>query len=114
MNRIKKKERAAIVARIEYPVLARKVKEELGRKKIPYLLRTQLYENILTVQVVNEYFFDIPVTLENVERVTGLMNYFLIRPDCAKKEMPEIRPRIDYGLAKSWKCTLSDERLSGE
>ena len=90
------------IARIEFPVLEMKVKEELGRKKIPYQFRTHLDENLLTVQVVNEHFYEIPVTLENVEKATRLMSYFINRPDCAREELPEIRHRVNYRLAKEW------------
>ena len=90
------------IARIEFPVLELKVKEELGRKKIPYQFSTYRDENILTVQVVNEHFFEIPITLENVEKATRLMSYFINRPDCAREELPEIRRKVNYRLAKEW------------
>ena len=90
------------LARVEFPVLELKVKEELGRKKIPYQFRTYRDENILTVQVVNEHFFEIPITLENVEKATRLMSYFINRPDCAREELQEIRRRVNFRLAKEW------------
>lgn len=90
------------IAKIEYPALEQIVRREMGSRNIPYMLKTQGDENILTVHIVSEHFFDIPVTMENVEKVTGLMRYFLNRPDCAREEMPEIRRRRDYRLAKSW------------
>ena len=102
MNRQQKQEMAAIVAKLEFPLLELKVKEELGRLKIPYLFRTVSDKNILTVHVVNEYFFDVPVTLENVEKATRLMNYFINRPDCAREELPEIRCKVNYSLAREW------------
>lgn len=64
-------------------------------------------ENILTVHITSEYFFDIPLSLENVEKATDLLEYFIMRPDCAKREMPEIRKRYDPKLASSWKEAAS-------
>lgn len=90
------------LARIEYPALSLIISEELGRKKIPYLFRTNMDENILTVQVVKEHFFEIPITLENVEKATRLINYFINRPDCAQEELPEIRRRRSPRLAEEW------------
>ena len=90
------------LARLEFPVLELKVKEGLERKKIPYQFHTYLDENILTVHVVNEHFFEIPITLENVEKATRLMSYFINRPDCAREELPEIRRKVNFRLAKEW------------
>ena len=91
------------LARIEYPALFLIIAEDLGRKKIPYMFRTCRDENILTVQVVNEHFFEIPITMENVEKATRLMSYFINRPDCAREELPDIRCRRNCQLAKEWR-----------
>ena len=95
------------IARIEYPLLSNKVREGMTRKGIPYLFRTEVNQNILTVQVTGEYFLDIPVTLENVDKVIGLVKYFIDRPDCAVKEMPGIESRKSYYLARSWNKVAS-------
>ena len=94
--------RQEIIAMIEFPALEQTVARELGRRNIPFVFRTSKAKNLLTVQIIGEYFFDIPVTLDNVNRTMGLMQYFLLRPECALKEMPGIRVRRDYGLAKTW------------
>ena len=99
------------IAKIEFPALELIINRELVSRKIPYLFKTQKDENILTVQIVSEYFFDIPITMENVDKATRLMRYFLNRPDCAREEMPEIRRRRDYRLAKSWKEVASSGSL---
>ena len=90
------------IARIEYPLLSNKVREGMTQKGIPYMFMTEVNQNILTVQVTGEYFLDIPVTLENVDKVLGLVKYFIDRPDCAVKEMPGIESRKSYYLARSW------------
>ena len=99
------------IACIEYPLLELTVSKELGKRQIPYLFKTVKDENILTVRIVAEYFFDIPISLENVERTMGLMYYFIMRPDLAIEEMPEIRRRRDYRLAKSWKEISSSDKV---
>lgn len=95
------------IALIEYPSLSLIVSKELGKRQIPYILETVMDENILTVHITSEYFFDIPLSLENVEKATDLLEYFIMRPDCAKREMPEIRKRYDPKLASSWKEAAS-------
>ena len=95
------------VALIEHPLLAVKVSDALRQKGIPFLFETRLDENVLTVRVVNEYFLEIPVTLESVDRVVGLVPYCLHRPDLAREEIPGVRRIRDYGLAKSWNARVS-------
>ena len=90
------------IARIEFPALEAIVSRELPLRGIPYRFSTRRDENVLTVHIVAEYFFDIPLTMENVEKVTRLLPYFINRPDCAREEMPEIRQRRDYRLSKIW------------
>ena len=101
--------RSRDIACIEYPSLELIVSRELGKRRIPYLFKTVKDENILTVWIVAEYFFDIPISLENVERTMGLIKYFIMRPDLAMEEMPEIRRRRDYRLAKSWEEVSSSD-----
>lgn len=91
------------VALIEYPLLSHLVAEAMAAKGIPYRFLTRRYENILTVQVVGEWFFDIPVTLDSLQKIMDLLGYCLMRPDHAKKTLPQIRKRVDYNLARSWK-----------
>lgn len=90
------------IALLEFPLLWLRVSEELGRRGIPFLFRTVLDENVITVQVVNEHFMEIPVTTGTVDRAVGLMRYFINRPECAREEMPEIRFLRDFSLAREW------------
>jgi hypothetical protein len=90
------------VALIEHPLLAIKIADRLRKKGIPYVFETRLDENVLTVHVVNEYFLEIPVTLESVDRIVGLVPYCLHRPDLAHEEVPGVRRIRDYRLARSW------------
>ena len=91
------------VALIEYPLLSHRVAEAMAAKGIPYRFMTRRYENILTVHVVGEWFFDIPVTLDSLQKTMDLLGYCLMRPDHAKETLPQIRKRVDYNLARSWK-----------
>lgn len=95
------------IARIEYPVLEQIVSSEMSARKIPYMFCTQKDENVLTVHVVDCYFLEIPLTMENVEKATRLIKYFLNRPDCAIEEMPEIRRVRNYRLARSWSLSFN-------
>ena len=61
------------VALIEFPMLKVRIGDGLAKKGIPYLLETVFDRNILTVQVVGEYFLQIPVTAEAVDRIVGLI-----------------------------------------
>ena len=90
------------VVLIEYPLLAVKISDGLRKKGIPFLFETCLFENVLTLNVVFDYFLEIPVTLENVDRVVGLVPYFLHRPELAKEEVPEIRRVRNVALAREW------------
>lgn len=101
------KKRQRDIALIEYPLLSHKIAVRMQKKGIPYLFATKGIENILTVQIVWEYFFEIPMNLENCDRVLDLMNYILMRPECASEEVPEIRHRKNYKLARSWKEVAS-------
>ncbi len=95
------------VARIEFPALELIVKEGMAKKGIPYTFANVNGENILTVQVVDEHFFKFPVTMENAERLIGLMRYFILRPECAVQEWPGIRRCRSYTLARSWNKVAS-------
>ena len=95
------------IALIEYPLLNLKIGEGMRERGIPYLFGTRETGNVLTVRIVGEYFFEIPVTLKNVDRVLGLMKYILLRPDCAREEFPRIRTLRSYSLARSWNETAS-------
>ena len=98
------------VALIEHPLLAVKIRDALRQKGIPFLFETRLGENVLTVRVVDAYFLEIPVTLESVDRVVGLVPYCVHRPDLAHEEIPGIRRIRDYGLARSWNARVSSGR----
>jgi hypothetical protein len=90
------------IALIEYPLLAVKVDDGLRKRGIPFLFETRLDKNVLTVRVVDEYFLEIPITLENVDRAVGLVPYCLHRPDLAHEEIPGVRRIRDYSLARVW------------
>jgi len=90
------------VALIEYPLLSVRISDGLGKKGIPFLFETCLDKNVLTVRVVDEYFLEIPVTLESVDRTVGLVPYCLHRPDLAHEEVPGVRRIRDYALARTW------------
>lgn len=99
------------IALIEFPALRYKIAEGLRKKGIPFRLETRGTRNILTVQVVNEYFLEIPVTIETVDRVVGLVPYCLHRPDLAHEEIPGVGRVKDYRLAKSWlRATCPDDQ----
>ena len=90
------------IAQLEYPLLKVTIGDGLGKKGIPFLLETRLTRNILIVRVVNEYFLEIPVTAETVDRVIGLVPYCLHRPDLAHEEIPGVRRVKNYLLARKW------------
>ena len=90
------------IALIENPLLAVKVGDGLRKRGIPFLFETRLDKNVLTVRVVDEYFLEIPITLENVDRAVGLVPYCLHRPDLAHEEIPGVRRIRDYSLAWAW------------
>ena len=96
------KARKETIARIEYPALAHKVAVAMKKKGIPYLFKTVRSKNILTVRIVEEYFFEIPLTMRNADKVLGLMNYILHRPEYAHEEIPGIRKKFNYPLAQKW------------
>ena len=90
------------VALIECPMLKVRIGDGLAKKGIPYLLETVFDRNILTVQVVGEYFLQIPVTAEAVDRIVGLIPYCLHRPDLAHEEIPGIQRFKSFTLARKW------------
>ena len=94
--------KARTITVLEYPLLLVKVEEGLRKRKIPFLFETRMDRNILTVHIINEYFFEIPLTLENVDRTIGLVGYFIHRPEYAHEEMPEIRKKWSRQLFRQW------------
>ena len=90
------------VALVEFPLLVVRIGDGLAKKGIPYLLETVFDRNILTVQVVGEYFLQIPVTAEAVDRIVGLIPYCLHRPDLAHEEIPGIQRFKSFTLARKW------------
>ena len=94
--------RSRSIALIEYPLLAVKVGDGLRKRGIPFLFETRQDKNVLTVRVVKEYFLEIPVTRESVDRTVGLIPYCIHRPDLAHEEIPGVRRIRDYALARSW------------
>ena len=93
------------IALIEFPTLQFKIAEGLGKKGIPFHLETRWARNILTVHVVNEYFLEIPVTVDTVDKIVGLVPYFLHRPDLAHEEVPGVKRVKNYALARFWSRT---------
>lgn len=90
------------IALLEYPLLQVRISDGLGKKNIPFHLGTGLDGNYLTVQVVNEYFLRIPVSVETVDRIVGLIPYCLHRPDLAPEEIPGLLCYKDFFLARRW------------
>ena len=90
------------VALIEFPMLQVRIGDGLAKKGIPYLLETVFDRNILTVQVVGEYFLQIPVAAETVDRIVGLIPYCLHRPDLAQEEIPGVQRFKSFILARKW------------
>ena len=95
------------VALIEYPLLQLRIGEGMRKRGIPFLLETRETRNVLTVRIVKEHFFEIPVSLKNVDKVIGMMQYILLRPDCAKEVLPRGRIVRNCSLARSWNETAS-------
>lgn len=102
LQRMVNRDRNRSIALIEYPLLALKIGDGLQKRGIPFLFETRFDKNILTVRVVEEYFLEIPITLESVDRTVGLVPYCLHRPDLAHEEIPGVRRIRDYALARSW------------
>ena len=96
------KEKKCAIARLEYPLLQVTIGDGLAKKGIPFLLVTRQTHNILIVRVVNEYFLEIPVSAETVERVVGLVPYCLHRPDLAHEEIPGTNRIKNYLLARKF------------
>ena len=90
------------VARIEYPLLSYRLSVEMPGKGIPYLFEAKGGENILIVQVVWEHFYEIPLSLDNFDRVMSMLKYCIARPEYALEEIPEIRKKKNYLLMGSW------------
>ena len=90
------------IALLEYPLLQVTIGDGLGKKGIPFLLENREACNVLIIRVVNEYFLEIPVTVETTERVIGLIPYCLHRPDLAHEEIPGTRRVKNYRLAREW------------
>ena len=85
------------------PIILEKAKKTLNKRNIPFILETKKGHNILTVQIVNENFFSVPITEENADRTIGLMSYALHRPDMASQEIPGIVMFKNYVLESKWK-----------
>ena len=100
------------VALVEFPMLVVRIGDGLAKKGIPYLLETVFDRNILTVQVVGEYFLQIPVTAEAVDRIVGLIPYCLHRPDLAHEEIPGVQRFKSALLARKWARVATRPSLS--
>ena len=95
------------ISLIEFPVLQPRIAAELTRRGIRFVFANNDAENILTVHVVAEYFYAIPVTLDNVDRVLTYISYCINRPDYAHEEIPEIRRFRNGHYAKIWEQVSS-------
>lgn len=105
--------RSLDIALIEFPLLEQTVGREMAKKGIRYLFRTVQGRNLLTVHLAGPYFMDIPLSVENADRVLGLVRYFIHRPEYAREEMPEARTRVDRHLATVWN-RVSSTGIAGE
>ena len=90
------------ITKIEFLSLEHRVKERMNGLGIPYIFTTSRDKNYLTVRIVGDYFFRIPITMENADRIMGMVRYFIHRPDYAWEEMPSIRQIRNPRLAESW------------
>ena len=107
-NRYRK---ARTVAVLEHPLLRVMVEEGLRKRNIPFLFETRMDRNILTVHIINEYFFEIPLTLDTADRIIGLVGYFIHRPEYAREELPEIRKKWSRQLFKQWDTLTRADHL---
>ena len=73
----------------------------MKQKGIPYLFVAKGSENVLTVQVAWENFYDIPFSLDNFDRAMSMLKYCIARPEYALEEIPEIKMR-SYTIRDSW------------
>ena len=90
------------ISLIEFPVLQQRISAEMSRRGIRYVFANNEGENILTVHVVSEHFYAIPITLDNVDRVLTYISYCINRPEYAHEEIPEIRRYRNWYYAKIW------------
>ena len=90
------------VALIEYQMLSQKVTAAMKARGIPFRFSTQGTKNVLTIQVVGEYFMEIPLSVENCDRVLDLIRYYISRPDCARMEIPQMRFVKNMMMARHW------------
>ena len=82
--------------------LVSKVEEYCTRKGIRHIFGIQGKSHILTINIIGEFFFNIPITRETVDRTLGLIPYFLHRPDMATEECPGIQKVKNWKLQKKW------------
>ena len=85
-------------------------KKVLNRRNIPFILETKKGCSVLTVQIVGEKFFSVPLTDNDAERTLGLMSYAIHRPDRASEEIPGIKMFKNFALEAKWK-ELTAENL---
>ena len=94
--------RQKTISLIEFPVLQQRITAELSRRGIRYVFANTEAENILTVHVVAEHFYAIPVTFDNVDRILTFISYCINRPEYAHEEIPEIRRFRNWYYANIW------------
>ena len=96
------KRKVYVVEECVNPTILAIAKKTLNKRNIPFILETKKGCNILTVQVINENFFSVPITEETAERTVGLMSYAIHRPDMASQEIPGIKMFKNYALEAKW------------
>lgn len=89
------------------PEIAEKAKAYLKERKnldrpINYLLKAVNGEHTLTVQIVDDRFFNIQVTTENADRVLGCIPYCINFPAMAYTAIPGIQMVNNRKLANKW------------
>ena len=84
------------IASIEHPFLELRLADTLGIKKIKYNLVRRPCGHVLEVQIIPHVWMQGPLTVENVDKVTGLVPYFRHRPDRLDADMPE------YHIVRKW------------
>jgi len=86
--RLEKVDRQTAVGKLSLPSMELTVEERLGKRGISYEMRQGSSGNIiLDVQIVKEIWMRHPdVSMENLDRLLGLVPYLIKRPDCIQRD----------------------------
>ena len=87
--------------------LVDKVANHPNLKNHKYLFGLQGGNHILTLHVTGDFFFNIPITTDSVDRTLGLIPYFYLRPDQLTTEVPGARITKNWKLRKNWDTITS-------